>query len=137
MVEGLKTSLVQKMCQDLREGRTAPKAPFLSILNHDFQQSDIEIDNSSNALVTLNEVIITSKKLLRRDPKFAKIILENFEDMDEEAETIMILALIRESNNSDSEWKQFFEKASQSEIIVDEDQVEELREILLFGQIIF
>lgn len=107
----MKRNLIQKMDQDIKEKRIAPVAPFLSIINPDYQQSSIEIDSSS-PFITLDNVVITLKRLLNKNVEFGNVISELFEDLDEEADIIMMLCLIKENSNQSSEWREFFDKIS-------------------------
>lgn len=109
----MKRNLIQKMGQDIKEKRIAPKAPFLSIVNPEYQQSTIEID-SGNPYISLDSVLITLKKLLARNANLSAAVSELFEDLEEEEDIIMMLALINESNNDSSEWKPFFDKVTSS-----------------------
>lgn len=112
-VEEMKYNLIQKMYQEEKEGRIAPCAPFLSIVNPSFyQQSNIEL--SGNEFITLDTVVITTKRLLNKDAQFAAIISDNFE-LEEEADIIMMLCLIRENSNPDSEFKQFLDRVTVSQ----------------------
>lgn len=110
-IEQMKRDLVQKMYQDIKEKRIAPLAPFLSINNPDYYQSSIEIDSSS-PFITLDNVVITPKRLLNKNAEFSKVISELFEDSEEEADVIMMLCLIKENSNQSSEWREFFDKIS-------------------------
>lgn len=110
-VEEMKRNLIQKMYQDIKENRIAPVAPFLSIVNPDHHLSTIEIDSNS-PFITLDMVVITLKRLLNKNTKFAGIINELFEDLEEEADIIMMLCLIKENSNINSEWREFFDKTS-------------------------
>lgn len=112
-VEEMKYNLIQKMYQEEKEGRIAPCAPFLSIVNPSFyQQSNIEL--SGNEFITLDTVVITIKRLLNKDAQFAAIISDNFE-LEEEADIIMMLCLIRENSNPGSEFKQFLDRVTVSQ----------------------
>lgn len=113
-VEEMKRNLIQKMSQDIKENRIAPLAPFLSIVNPEFvQQSSIEIDSSS-PFITLDMVVITLKRLLNKNQEFSNVISELFEDLEEEAEIVMMLSLIKENLNPNSEWRHFFDRVSSS-----------------------
>lgn len=107
----MKRNLIQRMNQDTKENRIAPVAPFLSIVNPNFYSSTIEIDSSS-PFITLDMVVITVKRLLNKHVDFASIVNELFEDLEEEADIIIMLCLIKENSNSNSEWRQFFDKIS-------------------------
>lgn len=112
-VEEMKYNLIQKMYQEEKEGRIAPCAPFLSIVNPSFyQQSNIEL--SGNEFITLDTVVITIKRLLNKDAQFAAIISDNFE-LEEEADIIMMLCLMRENSNPGSEFKQFLDRVTVSQ----------------------
>lgn len=110
-VEEMKRNLIQKMNQDITEHRIASLAPFLSIVNPEYQHASIDIDSNS-PFITLDNVVITLKRLLNKNPEFSNVISELFEDLEEEADIIMMLSLIKENSNSNSEWRHFFDKLS-------------------------
>ncbi|GAA5811478.1 hypothetical protein MFLAVUS_004915 [Mucor flavus] len=118
-VEEMKRNLIQRMNQDTKENRIAPVAPFLSIVNPNFYSSTIEVDSGS-PFITLDMVVITVKRLLNKHVDFASIVNELFEDLEEEADIIIMLCLIKENSNSNSEWRQFFDKISIGNSQVDE-----------------
>lgn len=101
------------MDQDIKEKRIAPQAPFLSIVNPEYHQSTVEIDSGS-PYISLDSVLITLKKLLAKDAKLSAAVGDLFEDLQEEEDIIMMLALINERNNDNSEWKPFFDKVTSS-----------------------
>lgn len=111
-VEAMKRNVIQRMYQDQKEGLIAPVAPFLSILNPSHQPSSIEIDTSN--FVTLDQVVITTKRIMNKDLYFSECIYANFKELDDFADFILMTGLILESTVPDSEWRQFFDKASEA-----------------------
>lgn len=111
-VEAMKKNLIQKMYQDQKEGVIAPVAPFLSVLNPSHKPASIEIDGSH--FVTLDQVVITIKRILNKDLYFGECIYADFEDLDEFADFIMMTGLILENTVPDSEWRSFFDKVSKA-----------------------
>ncbi|KAI8890858.1 hypothetical protein K501DRAFT_167310 [Backusella circina FSU 941] len=113
-MEEVKRNLIQKMAQDLKENKLANRAPFLSIHNPEIvkekQEDNIELDSSP--FLSLDMVLIDIRKLLAKDKAFSDVISELFEDFEQEADMIMMLCLIHERNNPDSEWKSFFDKTT-------------------------
>lgn len=100
------------MFQDEKEGKLAPCAPFLSIVNPSyFQAQASSIELSGHDFVTLDTVVMTPKRLLNKDAEFAAIVSDNFE-MEEEADMIMMLCLIRENANPASPFRQFFDRVT-------------------------
>ncbi|CAO3648430.1 unnamed protein product [Mucor fragilis] len=111
-VEEKKRNLIQQMFQDEKEGKLAPCAPFLSIVNPSyFQAQASSIELSGHDFVTLDTVVMTPKRLLNKDAEFAAIVSDNFE-MEEEADMIMMLCLIRENANPASPFRQFFDRVT-------------------------
>ena len=97
----------------------APVAPFLSIINPEYsaqQKQQICIqkaqeEESNSDVVTLDSVVITLNQLLQRNPRFKKAIDQLFEDIEEEQDIVMMLALIEErSKGTESKWNAFFER---------------------------
>lgn len=124
-IEEMKRSLIQKMDQDIKEKRIAPQAPFLSIVNPEYHQSTVEIDSGS-PYISLDSVLITLKKLLAKDAKLSAAVGDLFEDLQEEEDIIMMLALINERNNDNSEWKPFFDKVTSSSTIALDENLQEM-----------
>lgn len=98
--------------------RIAPQAPFLNINNRSFfahsePEDDSMEDDSNPTFLSLDMVVITLKQILNQSKAFADIIAENFEDLDEEMDMVMTLALMKESVDPKSKWKDFFVRVSQ------------------------
>ncbi|CAO0790009.1 unnamed protein product [Mucor circinelloides] len=111
-VEEKKHNLIQQMFQDEKEGKIAPRAPFLSIVNPAyFQGQESNIELSGNEFITLDTVVITPKRLLNKDAEFAAIISANFE-LEEEADMVMMLCLIRENAKPDGPLRPFFDRVA-------------------------
>ncbi|CAO0790008.1 unnamed protein product [Mucor circinelloides] len=131
-VEEKKHNLIQQMFQDEKEGKIAPRAPFLSIVNPAyFQGQESNIELSGNEFITLDTVVITPKRLLNKDAEFAAIISANFE-LEEEADMVMMLCLIRENAKPDGPLRPFFDRVaavSQSATMSNTEEQAELREM--------
>lgn len=116
-MEDMRYNLIKKMSQEQTEKRVVPIAPFLNINNTTFfaetETTDTMEDDSKPTFLTLDAVVITLKQLLNQDAAFSDIISANFEDMEEEMDIVMTLALMKESVHPDSKWKEFFVKVSQ------------------------
>ncbi|KAI8985972.1 hypothetical protein BDB01DRAFT_721138 [Pilobolus umbonatus] len=130
-IEEMKYSLIQHMAQDIKENNIGAHAPFLSIVNGSRQDDSLELDSSP--FLSLDSVTITVKKLLRKNIKLSQVIDSLFEDLEEEADMIMMLGLIKEKSNSSSEWKLFFDEVESSEYnkTPDEDIMELYESMLL------
>jgi hypothetical protein len=98
------------MDQDIKENRIAPFAPFLSIVNPEHQYLSLEIDN--NPFISLDMVVITLDSILKKNDAFSEAISETFENVEEEADIMLMLCLINEKHNRNSKWLNFFEKVS-------------------------
>jgi hypothetical protein len=113
-LEEMKRNLIQKMAQDSKENRIAQKTPFLSILNQDMvkekHEDSVELDGSP--FLSTDMVLIDIRKLLSKDKAYSDVISELFEDFEQEGDVIMMLSLIHERQNPDSEWKDFFDKTT-------------------------
>lgn len=107
-----KQLVLRHMASQQATGRIASNAPFLSILNPGYiflDQKDLQ-DNQGPVL--LDSVVITLKKLLQGDVAFKSAIKELFEDIEEEEDVIMMLALINElQKGKDGKWHIFFDKS--------------------------
>ncbi|KAI8147792.1 hypothetical protein BJV82DRAFT_507046 [Fennellomyces sp. T-0311] len=87
----------------------APVAPFYSINNPEYFASVAGL--GSGGLITLDSVTITLNQLFQRNPRFRKAIDQLFEDIEEEQDVVMMLALIQErSNGEKSKWHVFFDR---------------------------
>ncbi|KAI9472414.1 MAG: hypothetical protein EXX96DRAFT_354937 [Benjaminiella poitrasii] len=130
MIDEMKHNLIQKMYQDQTKHRLAPCAPFLSIVHTTLYNKQLAMDEDHSPFITLDKVAITLDTLLKKDSAFANVIYENFEDLEEEGDIIMMLSLIREySTNPNSQWMQFFDKVKNSNISAPSDQLAELKEM--------
>ncbi|KAI7900357.1 uncharacterized protein BX663DRAFT_439793 [Cokeromyces recurvatus] len=128
-IEVMKRNLIQRMYQDQQNHKIAPSAPFLSIVNSTFYSHQLDMEEHL-PFITLDNIVITPTKLLKKDLEFATIISENFEDLEEEADLIMMLCLIREyTTNGNSPWREFFDKVRSSNIIVSADQEADLKDM--------
>ncbi|KAI9263181.1 hypothetical protein BDA99DRAFT_509528 [Phascolomyces articulosus] len=112
----------------------APVAPFLGIVNPEyFNQQNMEKEPESNGVVMLDSVVITLNQLLQRNPRFKKTIDQLFEDIEEEQDIVMMLALIEErSKGAESKWNVFFERTSdisKYQGADNEEAIEELQEL--------
>ncbi|KAG1224576.1 hypothetical protein G6F35_003933 [Rhizopus arrhizus] len=125
-VEEMKRQLINCMDQDIKENRIAPFAPFLSIVNPEHQYLSLEIDN--NPFISLDMVVITLDSILKKNDVFSEAISETFENVEEEADIMLMLCLINEKHNRNSKWLNFFEKVSQRDITANQDH-HELREL--------
>ncbi|KAI9488531.1 hypothetical protein BDB00DRAFT_847661 [Zychaea mexicana] len=106
----------------------APAAPFLDIVNpgyfmHETKQAE------SNTVVMLDSVVITLNHLLQRNPQFKMAIGQLFEDIEEERDVVMMLALIQErSKGENSKWHTFFNR-TENITKPDTEAVEDLQEL--------
>lgn len=96
-----------QMHADLLAGRIA-RPPFLRIDNPDTLRSPY-----ANGVAAPGPMAtppwITVNGALQEDERFLDAVGQLFEDVDEEQDTILILFLVRESENEGSKWKKFFE----------------------------
>ncbi|KAI8645188.1 hypothetical protein BD408DRAFT_339163 [Parasitella parasitica] len=125
-IEEMKRSLIQRMYQEEKEGKIAPLAPFLSIVNPLYFQQDPSIELTDNEFVTLDTVVMTTKRVLNNDAAFAAIISKNFE-VEEEADIVMMLCLVRENSKPESKFRHFFDRvtvAQSATSVKNEDQAE-------------
>lgn len=104
MVEQRKQSVLKTMAQDT----VAPNAPFLKIVNPEHFSTPRE---ESSSMVMLENVTISLKQLLQRNPTFKNAVDQLFEDIEEEEDIVFMLALIQErSKEVKSKWHDFFNK---------------------------
>ncbi|CDH54294.1 hypothetical protein RO3G_06808 [Lichtheimia corymbifera JMRC:FSU:9682] len=121
MVEQRKQSVLKTMAQDT----IAPNAPFLKIVNPEHFSTPRE---ESSSMVMLENVTISLKQLLQRNPTFKNAVDQLFEDIEEEEDIVFMLALIQERSKGDkSKWHDFFNKTSLQE--VDPQTAVELQEL--------
>lgn len=107
--------MIQQIFQDEKEGKIAPCAPFLSIVNPGyFQHAASALELSGQDFITLDSVVMTPKRLLNKDAEFSAIVSANFE-LEEEADMIMMLCLIRENAKPSSPWRPFFDRVGVSQ----------------------
>ncbi|KAI8387518.1 hypothetical protein BD560DRAFT_452398 [Blakeslea trispora] len=133
-IEEMKRLLIQRMRQDQEEKSIAPVAPFITILNpsHPFSSIDINLDDS---FYTLDQVVITVQSILKKNPALEQIVKDNFDEMESEKDIIMMLGLIKENAKSDSQYREFFDKATERAIRdkdleeIEDDVLEELQEM--------
>ncbi|KAI7866154.1 hypothetical protein BDF14DRAFT_1816675, partial [Spinellus fusiger] len=110
VMENNKQVILRKMVYDKRQGRLAPVAPLLSIVNLGYYQS-LEYPNmESENFIMMSSVVITPSQVLGKDRPFKAAIDELFEDIQEEEDIVMMLALLRERSKATSQWQPFFEK---------------------------
>lgn len=104
LVEQRKLSLLKTMAQDTM----APNAPFLKIVNPEHFSIPRE---ESSSMVMLENVTISLKQLLQKNPTFKNAVDQLFEDIEEEEDVVFMLALIQERSKEDkSQWHEFFSK---------------------------
>ncbi|KAI7851658.1 hypothetical protein BDC45DRAFT_445119 [Circinella umbellata] len=119
----------------------APVAPFLSIINPEYyaQQKQLwdiqktQEEKSNSGVVTLDSVVITLNQVLQLNPRFKEAIEQLFEDIEEEQDIVMMLALIEERSKSrESKWNIFFERTrdmNKNQLVSNEEAVEELKDL--------
>ncbi|KAI8100068.1 uncharacterized protein BX664DRAFT_255930 [Halteromyces radiatus] len=106
VIKQKKLDVLNRMKLELDNNRIAPVAPFLDILNPGFFGQ--HLDNIKvSTFVPLESVTMTLKKLLGSDQEFKNVINQLFEDIQEELDVVLMLALIRESTKKNSIWKSF------------------------------
>lgn len=104
LVEQRKLSVLKTMAQDTM----APNAPFLKIVNPEHFSTSRE---ESSSMVFLENVTISLKQLLQKNPTFKNAVDQLFEDIEEEEDVVFMLALIQERSKEDkSQWHEFFSK---------------------------
>ncbi|KAI9319676.1 hypothetical protein BX666DRAFT_1915131 [Dichotomocladium elegans] len=107
IVEQVKLDVMKRMARET----LAPNAPFLGILNPGHFSQNTCSDLQQEPMVMLESVTITLNVLLQRNPALNKAFESLFEDMEEEQDVVMMLALIKErSKQEKSKWHTFFEK---------------------------
>lgn len=105
MVEQRKLSVLKTMAQDT----IAPNAPFLKIVNPEHFSTPRE---ESGSMIMLENVTISLKQLLQKNPSFKNAVDQLFEDIDEEEDIVFMLSLIQErSKGNQSQWHEFLNKA--------------------------
>jgi hypothetical protein len=114
-IQSLELKVLSRALNDFKENKIS-KPPFL--FNNITSESIKE--NNNNLLsedyheikeTLLDSLLITSDKAMKMDQEFSKVIHTIFDDdlMESEEDIILILFIIRERNNKNSYWKNFFE----------------------------
>ncbi|KAG0168983.1 hypothetical protein DFQ28_005287 [Apophysomyces sp. BC1034] len=123
IIETMKQTTLKKMAYDLNHASSSA-VPFLSIQNP--KRTQVYESLESDPLVTLDNVVITTKKLLR-DRKFKSAVDQLFEDEDDDV--MLMLALINERSKNNSLWRAFFERVEHNGTLQDEDSRQELQDL--------
>ena len=108
--------LIQRMKQDQKEKSLAPVAPFIAILNPSHCFSSIDID-SDDSFYTLDQVVITVQSILKKNPALEQVVKDNFDDIEAEKDIIMMLGLIGENSKPNSQYREFFDKATERAVV--------------------